>query len=1496
MTAKQKHSGSRIWRFLRRFLYLAGVLVAILGLLRLSLMTSPVQRWVKNSIVSAANQRLSSTLSIDRLEGDLWEEADFSGIRLVESGGDTLASVDTLAVRYDLLSWFSQVFEINEVKVIGPYAQLAEKNGEWNVTEWAKPVAANSVVPSAGEPFQFRIGNFRVSRGRVDASLASLGKDSAFVADQISVESSLGYYGDDFDIQLRDFSLQLLNTRLNESVRLQTSARANGQTVTLDRLLVATGQSVIKSSGTFNTADTTASLSVQTEPLAWQDLLAFMDSVPLKQNFRSDISLQGNLKAFRLGVSLETDGISGMNVAGDIEWDSLLVLKGVDLSAERLSLRELMEDASMPVVNMLEFKARGDVPLASYRQGELRGTVSSGRILAGDYGISSLSSDFTYGAGRVEYKMTARRGSQRAEGEIKVDDIWKDLPSVEVALDGRNIDPASWLGDEQYSGNVAFQLQAKGRGFYPGSRAWDYDLKVGESRVAGQRIRSAQLRGKVSQTLLSTDAQLLIDKSRLRLQAEAREWQSSPKFNYKLQSDNLDLSEIAWTDSLTSSLKGTIEGEGSGNSLASLALNSTVRIDSSVVNGEFIRLFTADIEVRDTVATVRDVTLNSTIATGSFNARLHLVRWYDRQNVLTLDLQLEDVGALAPIIGASELRAEGSLQGELVPREDETLQFTGTLSLVDVLYGGWFKASSVEGSIDAWIKRKPEYTVDFNLESPEFSTVLLQDLNLKTSGKIADEAADGDFEMVFRSTGEGVITHSGTYSIGPDTVNIMTARYDITTSLRTLSLVQPFETRLLLANRSVSIDTARLASGDGAYLEFAVPYADSVRQRGFLRGRDLDLGVIQQTLLGEAYFEGVLSGNLYIDKDRSDMMASGDLTITAPSYKGTQIESLTLKGNINDKTFNGTLQLLDGGREIVTGEARLPFELGDPSTFGEAFFERPVEGHLRVNRVALSNYRGILRDAGIQNTEGVLLFDGILSGNAGDPEFTASLDLVEPVLSGIEVDSVSANLSYIHERSTLNLDASISSLRQQAARITADLPFRIDMKTFGVSAPTESDQITVNIVTNRFNLAAINDFVNRNRVRDIQGQLDGRLTISGYSNDLKTEGELRLTRGSMQVAQAGIRLEEIRSTAIFEPDRLRLSEFSMKSGSGRLQAQGIVALEQLVPGNVNIRVQASNFRAANTSDYSAIIDLNTRIGGTVTRPRVTGTLSLRNGFIQLRNFGEKSVENVELDPGLNPADYSFAVYDSLSLDMDVSFNRRFFVRNQRYLELEVELDGQVDLLKEEGKELQVFGTLNSSSGYARPLGKRFVLEQGQLTFTGDPTNPQINIRTLYEPPQPEEPIKIWYIIENTVEDPRFKYESNPPMELENIISYTLFGQPFYALDSWKQVVASSGTGTTAADVALDVLMDRVESLATQRLGIDVVKIENTRVGGDTGTSITTGWYINPKVFFAIQNVITGTTPDTGFLLEYMIRNNLKLIISQGNDNRQGVDLKWNFEY
>jgi len=51
----------------------------------------------------------------------------------------------------------------------------------------------------------------------------------------------------------------------------------------------------------------------------------------------------------------------------------------------------------------------------------------------------------------------------------------------------------------------------------------------------------------------------------------------------------------------------------------------------------------------------------------------------------------------------------------------------------------------------------------------------------------------------------------------------------------------------------------------------------------------------------------------------------------------------------------------------------------------------------------------LLDDFGIAETDGVLSFNGSISGTVGEPNFEGAFLLNDPVLSGIKVDTVSAD-------------------------------------------------------------------------------------------------------------------------------------------------------------------------------------------------------------------------------------------------------------------------------------------------------------------------------------------------------------------------------------------------------------------------------------------------------------------------------------------------------
>ncbi len=1482
-----KHSGLKRWG--KRLLW-AVLCVVVLGLVaRLSLKTGYIQNWVKATIVSTANEQLNGTLSIDQLSGDLWNEVFVSGIQLHQKN-ETLAAVDSARANYNIWALLDGEIDISEVHVYQPTMNLHQHNGEWNVQQ---VMAESSDTTPSETSWPFQIGSFQLHDGAISVSSDSLLMNDSLSVDKLTIASSFAYSGNSYRLNLRGLSFELRQSALGEPLRVETAATADNNRLTLEKLVLATGQSMVQSSAFFSPGDSTGQVDLTASPLAWQDIVGVAKEMPLRSDLQLDIGVAGTLQQFEVTVDMQAQGMEQFQLQSQLAWNQELTLNQLSADITQFNPSIFLADTTLPTVEQLETNFSGRVPLSNYQNGYGDFQFSAFKIAKNPYEIDRFVTSGKLQRSSAMLDIEIQQGQQQVTANVNADQLWADWPSVQATVQGSNIDPGYWAQDSTYAGNLSFESSMSGQGWYPDTKPWSYSLQLNDGRMMGQPISELSIDGKISASDASVDGQLKIHDGMLDLMANVRNLTDIPSYDYNLESRDFDVAALMEMPDFETALNTTISGSGRGSNIADLQLSSSVSVDSSMINGELIRNLTADISLRDTVAVVDSARLQSTIAEGSLWGRLNILRHYDSQNELSLDLQLKDLQALAPLADVEQLAAEGQIKGRLRPVENENLDFTGTFDFDDVIYGNVFAADRTEGSLNTRFRQSDlKYNVDIDFGAPTFSGVNIQDLRLQTQGAYGNPRLSGSYDLRFSSPNEGRIEQSGEYNASEDSIRVRTSEYNIISDYRILSLESPFD--LTIYGDTLRMDTMRVSSGDGAFLEMAVPVLNEYEQRAFIHGNSLNTAVIQSCLLGQTYVKGMLSGRMDFARKDTVLNADGQLLLSDVQYKETSFDTLLVEGNIADQRLQGTLSVRHDQQQLIDGEASLPFRLGDPQTLPPAFFEEPVSGTMQVHKISIDRFKSIFAEAGITNTTGVFSFLGSLEGKAGNPQFSADATLSKARLSGVAVDSVTAGFDYIHDDAELRLNSSVMSLRQKAADIQARVPFFINMKTFRVDLPEEKDSISVDVTTNDFNLAALNDFLDPRQVRNVSGRVNGGVQVSGQLGDLKTDGQLKFRNGAFRLMPAGIRVKDIKSTFTFDPNQVKLTEFSANSGKGSMSASGIVEVTEMMPDNIDINVTAKNFRIANTTNYNAVINMDTHAGGSVTQPRITGSLSFVSGFLQLQNFGEKSVETIQLDSVQTQAP-DISVYDSLALDMDVSFNRRFYIRNQRYLEMEIELDGTLDLVKDKGKELQLFGTMSAPGGYARPFGKEFDLQEGNVTFSGDPTNPQLMIRTRYEPPQTQEDIVIWYIIEGTVENPQFKYESQPTMELENIVSYTIFGQPYYALDSWKQVVAGSGN-TSAANVALDVLLDRVEALATQKLGIDVVKIDNTQSGGESGTQITTGWYLNPKVFLAIQNVITGSTPDTSFLLEYMLRKDLKLIIRQGNGIRQGVDLKWNYDY
>jgi hypothetical protein len=365
------------------------------------------------------------------------------------------------------------------------------------------------------------------------------------------------------------------------------------------------------------------------------------------------------------------------------------------------------------------------------------------------------------------------------------------------------------------------------------------------------------------------------------------------------------------------------------------------------------------------------------------------------------------------------------------------------------------------------------------------------------------------------------------------------------------------------------------------------------------------------------------------------------------------MDSLRFSGEIKQEWLDVSLAGWHENSELLRGSARVPYLPGDPLTFDDQFFDREIEGEFRMNRSEANYWTSFIPGNLVEETTGIITFNGEMTGKAGIPEFDGELKFRNGRLSGVPIDSVSVEMLYDHEQENFGFSGSITSRNERVLDFNTVVPFMLDLRKADVVLPTEEDSLQVNLQTQNLNLAIVNDFVNRQMVRQIKGRIDGDLTVAGTLGDLQPNGSLQLTGGSMRVVPAGIVLDNIGSTVSFSPDVINLEQFSMQSGPGRIRASGSVDIENLEPGNIDISIRGTQFRAVNTQEYNAIIDLTSNITGTIEQPKLTGSLSFLNGFVFLQDFGENTVEDVVLEDEEETEPFDF--YENLEMELNVAF-------------------------------------------------------------------------------------------------------------------------------------------------------------------------------------------------------------------------------------------------
>jgi translocation and assembly module TamB len=367
-------------------------------------------------------------------------------------------------------------------------------------------------------------------------------------------------------------------------------------------------------------------------------------------------------------------------------------------------------------------------------------------------------------------------------------------------------------------------------------------------------------------------------------------------------------------------------------------------------------------------------------------------------------------------------------------------------------------------------------------------------------------------------------------------------------------------------------------------------------------------------------------------------------------------------------------------------------------------------------------------------------------------------------------------------------------------------------------------------------------------------------------------------------------------------DRIDIQELRVGSQSGPLEVQGWVQLAGVTLQQVDVTVRAREFTAMNTPAIQAVTSMDLAVRGSLQAMTATGTVTVPRLRVQVNKVpgtGPKVVQPWELtvEAVYGPGPQAVTGGDegtakSMQIDVPLPFLRadiRVDIPRHAWVQgpgTAIELSGDLHITKELEQAFVLSGGITIVRGFASGFGKRFVIKQGQVIFTGSPDiNPQLDITVNHTVSN--------YLVEIHVggraRKPEITFSSTPELPQTDILSLLIVGKTMDRLTSSEQQDFSSQLGGAAGSI----VAGQLQEVLGGALGLDTLTIG---VGeGSGGGSVSIGQYVTQDIFLSYEvGIDKGGGNRVG--VEYSLTPQLKLKGSTSDNGASAVDFLWRRDY
>lgn len=352
----------------------------------------------------------------------------------------------------------------------------------------------------------------------------------------------------------------------------------------------------------------------------------------------------------------------------------------------------------------------------------------------------------------------------------------------------------------------------------------------------------------------------------------------------------------------------------------------------------------------------------------------------------------------------------------------------------------------------------------------------------------------------------------------------------------------------------------------------------------------------------------------------------------------------------------------------------------------------------------------------------------------------------------------------------------------------------------------------------------------------LEGELTGELQLAGTLAQPLATGSLQFSGGRIALLGNPTELQDLELLLRADGDRMTIGGRGLLGG-GELNIKGVLLtrpewrLELALAGGKHELFIPPYTRMLVSEQLQLAISGN--------QLDLDGDITVHEGTLEHERLPEGSVglsgDVVEVDIHGNAISETGQFLTRMNVKLQLE--DRFKITGDM---VDATLGGNLQLLQKPGKPLQVFGNLNVIGGEVRAYQQYLRIQRGTISFTGIPTNPELDVRAQRE--ISVEKVIVGLQVQGTLEQPRLDVYSDPVMSQANTMSYLIRGR---ALDT--------GAGSDGAVMALSLgtgLVNQSQLVAELNRIPGISNLAFGAEGNADDAAATLGGYVGERLYLS----------------------------------------------